>query len=617
MAGQSFLLQLGARLATLGTAASLAIAFPADPAVPYAMTSHTAANRTGLYGTIAAGTESINFVTGGVDGARFHTSGTLTQLTLTGAVSARNVLTAWTTSDAASGTGCDFTRVGNSTTDGGHNIRGIDGIVRGEITIAKTNSGSWAGGWFQCLRNITGLNDSGTLTNLYGNNISFGHYSTAVVTPTTTNVSGVNLTQNMAVGTVVTYKGVNLAAITAAAGTTITTYVGVDIGAVTAAGTITTAYGLRIGNIGGGTKYSISTGTGIVSIGDATDATTPTAAGMTVVGGIGAGRIRTTSDSYFNDVRVGKGNNSLANNVVVGDGAGGTLVAGSVRNTAIGSNALAGSIVIQTDNVSVGYNAMVAGCSLAGDGQNVAVGSGALQSASRYRNVAIGHQALSLCTAQENTGLGARAGNALTTGSTCTFVGMDADTTLVNAVNSTALGASATLSASNQIVFGNTAVTDITSQPSACWHPTAGAAASASAMSFGVALTEGLQIKVIEETVSFAVAAKFKPLTTAIPAGAQMIGAECNVQTLVVAGGTSTGIALGQNGGTVNKYGFVNTLTQNSKITTPTDWIVNAGEQIDVCITVAGGAALGDTNANAGTVRVRIYYFQLNALANA
>ena len=84
MAAQSFLLQLGARLAVLGSAASLAIAAPADLAVPYAVTSHTAANRTGLYFTIGAGTESINLVTGGHDGSNFTKTGAYTILTVDG-----------------------------------------------------------------------------------------------------------------------------------------------------------------------------------------------------------------------------------------------------------------------------------------------------------------------------------------------------------------------------------------------------------------------------------------------------------------------------------------------------------------------------------------------------
>ena len=152
------------------------------------------------------------------------------------------------------------------------------------------------------------------------------------------------------------------------------------------------------------------------------------------------------------------------------------------------------------------------------------------------------------------------------------------------------------------------------------FHPTAGSAASASAMSFGVSLAEGLQLKVIEETVDFGAgggaAAKYRALTTAIPAGAIIIGAETTTKTLVVAGGTSVKIALGQHAGTVNKYGVSADLAANTKITTPTDWIVNAGEQIDVCLVVAAGNALGDTNGSAGTVRVRLYYFLLNALDN-
>jgi hypothetical protein len=230
--------------------------------------------------------------------------------------------------------------------------------------------------------------------------------------------------------------------------------------------------------------------------------------------------------------------------------------------------------------------------------------------------------------------------------------------------NSTSLGAGATATKSNQVILGNSSVTEVfipgttdattptaaqlyvaggigagrirTTSPSyfdgaligsaeistaGAFHPTAGAAAAASAMSFGVALTEGLQVKVIEETVSFAAAAKYKTLTQTIPAGALILSSAVNIQSTITAGGTSVKVGLGLNGSTPSSYGLAADLVKNSKITNGflggTVTPLAAPLTLDVCICETTGAALGNTDATAGTVRVRIVYEESAALVNA
>lgn len=146
-----------------------------------------------------------------------------------------------------------------------------------------------------------------------------------------------------------------------------------------------------------------------------------------------------------------------------------------------------------------------------------------------------------------------------------------------------------------------------------------GSAAGAAALGFGKTKAEGLQAKVIEETLDLTgLAAKFKAMTTAIPTGAVIVSAQVNVEATVVAGGTTVKVALGLNAGDVDKYGLGAALTQNTKITKVPDWAVLSGnEQIDVCGVISDGSALGDTNISAGSVRVRVVYLQAANLANA
>lgn len=147
---------------------------------------------------------------------------------------------------------------------------------------------------------------------------------------------------------------------------------------------------------------------------------------------------------------------------------------------------------------------------------------------------------------------------------------------------------------------------------------TAGAAAAAVAQRFGATATEGLEIKVIDETVSGFTGAKTFDLTEDIPAGAVILSVQANIETTVVAGGTSVKVSVGVAGGDVDKYGKTADFSQNAKIDTLPDWAVLASaEDVEIGIVVTDGTTLGDTNASAGAVRVRIVYLQPNSLDNA
>lgn len=148
---------------------------------------------------------------------------------------------------------------------------------------------------------------------------------------------------------------------------------------------------------------------------------------------------------------------------------------------------------------------------------------------------------------------------------------------------------------------------------------TTGNAAGQSAINLGNSVTEGTHVKVIDETLSLAsLGAKFKAMTTPIPSGAVILSVQANIETLVVAGGTTVKIALGLHGGDVDKYGITGSLVKNQKINTVPDWAVLSGaEQIDVNGVLTDGSDLGGTNISAGSVRVRVVYLQLASLTDA
>jgi len=139
------------------------------------------------------------------------------------------------------------------------------------------------------------------------------------------------------------------------------------------------------------------------------------------------------------------------------------------------------------------------------------------------------------------------------------------------------------------------------------------------ALRFGGSITEGLEVRVMEEEVDLVSAgAKFVALSNTIPIGSVILSVQANIDEAVTAGGTTVSISIGTNGVDPDLYGFVNSLSQNAKIDTIPDWeVLGDNVQLDVCGTIADGTALGDTNLSDGIVRVRIVYLACNSLDDA
>jgi len=136
-------------------------------------------------------------------------------------------------------------------------------------------------------------------------------------------------------------------------------------------------------------------------------------------------------------------------------------------NTTGGSNAAVGVNALRynttgSNNAAVGVSALNLNTTGA---NNAAVGVSALNlNTTGANNAAVGVSALNLnTTGANNAAVGANAGRSITTGSTNSFLGADAGynaSQLVTATNSMALGYQAFTTASNQVVLGNSSVTE-------------------------------------------------------------------------------------------------------------------------------------------------------------
>jgi hypothetical protein len=166
-------------------------------------------------------------------------------------------------------------------------------------------------------------------------------------------------------------------------------------------------------------------------------------------------------------------------NVAIGFGAMASNTTG-YSNTAVGYKALNdNNSNLAYENTAVGMQALY---SNTGGNRNTAVGHFALSSNTNgYWNTAIGHEVLiSNVNGANNTGIGSNALSGNTTGTqnvavglstgsigndnfNCTFIGYDAEQSGSSGdyYNSTALGAEARITASNQVRIGNSSITSI------------------------------------------------------------------------------------------------------------------------------------------------------------
>lgn len=133
---------------------------------------------------------------------------------------------------------------------------------------------------------------------------------------------------------------------------------------------------------------------------------------------------------------------------------------GGVANTAYGAYAL-GENVSGSSNTAIGATALF---NVLGSG-NTGVGNNVMSSCTSDNNTAVGNGCLnSLLTGTKNTAIGAGlTGNIITTGSNNTFIGNGADANALAATNRTALGYQAVATADNQVMLGNTSVTEVKS----------------------------------------------------------------------------------------------------------------------------------------------------------
>jgi hypothetical protein len=179
----------------------------------------------------------------------------------------------------------------------------------------------------------------------------------------------------------------------------------------------------------------------------------------------------------INTIAIGKGNNARAGNMAFGTSALATNTTGTY-NKAFGEGAL-------QLNTTGSYNGAMGQCALQHNtigGANYAIGDVALQSNTEgCRNNAHGDACMTVNTlgtdndaygdtalgtnilGSHNAAFGGNAGYAVSDGNYCTYMGWG--TTGPNGVaitNSTAIGNGATLTADNQVMLGNTSVTNVT-----------------------------------------------------------------------------------------------------------------------------------------------------------
>ena len=128
-------------------------------------------------------------------------------------------------------------------------------------------------------------------------------------------------------------------------------------------------------------------------------------------------------------------------------------------------------------------------------------------------------------------------------------------------------------------------------------------------------LGNGCRVVELDETIT-GLAAVSTDISQDIPDGSLLLCVQANIETLVVAGGTSVKVGIGPTSDP-DKYGITSALTKNLKIDTIPPYAVLSGAedvQINMCAT---GGGIGDTVASSGDVRVRIVFAIPTSLEDA
>lgn len=184
-------------------------------------------------------------------------------------------------------------------------------------------------------------------------------------------------------------------------------------------------------------------------------------AGNTTNLAIGAGTLNTFNGTW----------NSVT---VVGNGAGANMGSAGL-NTAIGANAMAGTV--GNNNTAIGLNAMASATSSFTN--SVAIGDSSMQYASGGNNTAIGNNSLRYAGGQYNVGIGVGAGAAITTGggnviiganaglsittsNYSVLIGQDAGQSATSTITAVGYGALKTATGASNTAFGNSAAGGVT-----------------------------------------------------------------------------------------------------------------------------------------------------------
>jgi len=174
----------------------------------------------------------------------------------------------------------------------------------------------------------------------------------------------------------------------------------------------------------------------------------------------GSQNISIGTSSMFNNT-VGRKNTAIGYQALAG--ASGTTSSNNVSNTSIGYQSLLRNNN-GFDNTCVGTTSMINNSS---GSNNTAIGSGALNNnTTASGNIGVGSISLSyVSTGGSNTALGYAAGIGATgTTDFCTFVGNSSSASgasIFTYTNSTALGANAVITGSNQIILGDTSISSL------------------------------------------------------------------------------------------------------------------------------------------------------------
>ena len=223
--------------------------------------------------------------------------------------------------------------------------------------------------------------------------------------------------------------------------------------------------------IGYASMYAMTNGYSNTAVGTASLQSETTGTENVAIG-YGAGEFQAThSNNTWLGMYAGE-NSQDDNSVAIGFQAMATLHTNNTPSTVVGTqsflNATKGpndslgwragfTSTTGVNNVYVGYTS---GYTNLTGSDNTAVGNGALYTNSTgNNNTAVGYSALNLNTAGNNTAIGQNAAGTSVTTSNSTFLGYGTSAGADGFTNSTALGYQATLTASNQFVFGNSSIT--------------------------------------------------------------------------------------------------------------------------------------------------------------